>query len=122
MESAQHGERGLAVQLADVPVVALENELARKKDAVREIGADSLSELGELFDGIDAEAEISSRREATVVKKRKAAGAIAIGKANTCEFAAVTSAVDSASCAIRTTRLAGADRFMKPPRSEWIRL
>ena len=43
MQFAQHGQRCLAVELADVPIVAFEDQLAGEKDAVRKVLVDLLS-------------------------------------------------------------------------------
>jgi hypothetical protein len=45
MQLPKHGEGRFTVQLADVPVVAFENQLAGKEDAVREVLVDSFRQL-----------------------------------------------------------------------------
>jgi hypothetical protein len=57
MQPSQHGKRRFTVKLADIPVVALEDELAGKEDAVRKFTVDLFGEVRELFDGIGAERE-----------------------------------------------------------------
>src|SRR5262249_8022155 len=67
VETTQHHERRLAVKLADIPVIVLENKLAGEEDAVREILANLLGKGRQLLDRIDAEGNIGFRCEAAVV-------------------------------------------------------
>jgi hypothetical protein len=70
MEAAQHGEGRFTVQLADVPIIVFKNKLAGEKHAVRKVRTNSFHEVCELFDGINAERHIRSRRKAAVVAIR----------------------------------------------------
>jgi hypothetical protein len=57
IETPQHRECRLAVKLPDVPVFAIEDQLAGE-DAVWKILADVFGELGQLLDRVGAESEI----------------------------------------------------------------
>ena len=67
MQAAQHGECGFTVQLADVPIVVFENQLAGEEYAVRKIQPYFFREVCELFHGINAKRNIGLRGEPAVV-------------------------------------------------------
>ena len=69
MQLTEQGEGRFTVQLTDVPVIALENQLAGKKNAVREILADSFRQFDELFDRVRAEGEIGLGWQGFVMAK-----------------------------------------------------
>ena len=62
------------MQLTDIPVVAFEDELAGKEDAVRKFTVDFRGEVCELFDRVGAEGEVPLGGEAVVVAIRYKVG------------------------------------------------
>jgi hypothetical protein len=59
MKAAQHGESSLAMELAYIPVVVLEDELAGKENAVGEVVPDRLGEVRQLRHRIGAKPNVS---------------------------------------------------------------
>ena len=67
MQAAQHGECRFTVQLADVPIVIFENQLAGEEHAVRKIQPYFFRQACEFFDGINDERHLRFRGKVAVV-------------------------------------------------------